>query len=294
MVHDKRYKNDGNQEFSTPSASHPLLHHPQSMKVPTASILATLMAATAVMAAPTTSIEKRNGDGSVHLASNDDMAIQKHYLQLSYSAYCSSVIPGGDLESCPYCDAFDNIKLIKTFKTKKYDTNAMVVRDDERKEVVAVFRGTDSIRGWIADFTVLPVSYPPVKGAYVHKGFYATYMDVADEITSVVLDQAKKYPDYNIAVTGHSLGGATSMLGAMDLYQRGVPAHKLKLYTQGGPRVGNKAFAEYVLSTKVPVTRLINKMDSVPHVPHKFAGFRHPGEEYWIKSNSTTRRFITR
>lgn len=32
---------------------------------------------------------------------------------------------------------------------------------------------------------------------------------------------------------------------------------------------------------------------AVPHVPHKFAGFRHPGEEYWIKSNSTTRRFIT-
>lgn len=53
----------------------------------------------------------------------------------------------------------------------------------------------------------------------------------------------------------HSLGGATSMLGAMDLYQRGVPAHKLKLYTQGGPRVGNKAFADYVLSTKIPVTR---------------------------------------
>lgn len=59
----------------------------------------------------------------------------------------------------------------------------------------------------------------------------------------------------------HSLGGATSMLGAMDLYQRGVPAQKLKLYTQGGPRVGNKAFADYVLSTKIPVTRLINKMD---------------------------------
>lgn len=37
---------------------------------------------------------------------------------------------------------------------------------------------------------------------FITTGFYATYMDVADEITSVVLDQAKKYPDYNIAVTG--------------------------------------------------------------------------------------------
>lgn len=120
------------------------------MKFTATSILAALLAATAVMAAPTSSIEKRNDDGSVHIASKDDMAIQKHYLELSYSAYCSSVIPGGDLKSCPYCDAFDDIKLIKTFKTKKYDTNAMVVRDDKRKEVVAVFRGTDSITGWIA------------------------------------------------------------------------------------------------------------------------------------------------
>lgn len=51
------------------------------------------------------------------------------------------------------------------------------------------------------------------------------------------------------------------MFCAMNLFQRGVPAEKLRLYTQGGPRIGNKAFAEYVLSTKVPVTRLINKLD---------------------------------
>ncbi|KAI7883112.1 alpha/beta-hydrolase [Lichtheimia hyalospora FSU 10163] len=244
------------------------------------------------MASPTTSIEKRDGDISVHIASEDDMAIQKHYLQLSYSAFCSSVIPGGDLDSCPYCDAFDSIKLIKTFTTKKYDSNAMVVRDDKRKEVVAVFRGTDSLTGWIAGFTILLVSYPPVKGAYVHKGFYETYMDVADQVTSVVLDQAKNYPDYNIAVTGHSLGGAMSMFGAMDLYQRGVPAHKLKLYTQGGPRVGNKPFAEYVLNTKVPVTRLINKNDIIPRTPPKLFGYVHPGEEYWTKSNNSTRKYM--
>lgn len=51
------------------------------------------------------------------------------------------------------------------------------------------------------------------------------------------------------------------MFCAMDLYQQGVPADKLRLYTQGGPRIGDKAFAEYVLSTNVPVTRLINKLD---------------------------------
>lgn len=72
------------------------------------------------------------------------------------------------------------------------------------------------------------------------------------------------------------------MLGAMDLYQRGVPAHKLKLYTQGGPRVGNKAFAEYVLSTKIPVTRLINKMDC----KHKATRWYHPTCAYHFYSCS--------
>lgn len=122
------------------------------MKITIASILAMLMIAiTAIMADTTTPRQKRiNDDSSVHQASPEEMSIQKHYLLLAYSTYCSSVILDGDLTSCPICDVFDGITLIKTFKSSFYDTNAMVIRDDKRKEVVAVFQGTFTLRGWIA------------------------------------------------------------------------------------------------------------------------------------------------
>lgn len=118
------------------------------MKISAASILATLMTAIAIVAAdPTT---EGINDDSARQASPDEISIQKHYTLLSYSTYCASVIYNGDLTSCPICDVFDGITLIKTFKSKFYDTNAMVVRDDKRKEVVAIFQGTMTLRGWMA------------------------------------------------------------------------------------------------------------------------------------------------
>lgn len=118
------------------------------MKISAASILATLMTAITIVAAdPTT--EGTNGD-SARQASPDEMSIQKHYTLLSYSTYCGSVTYNGDLTSCPICDVFDGVTLIKTFKSKFYDTNAMVVRDDKRQEVVAIFQGTMTLRGWMA------------------------------------------------------------------------------------------------------------------------------------------------
>lgn len=57
----------------------------------------------------------------------------------------------------------------------------------------------------------------------------------------------------------HSLGGATAVLCALDLKDRG---HDVSLYTQGQPRVGTPAFANYVLDTKIPYQRLVHKRDS--------------------------------
>lgn len=57
----------------------------------------------------------------------------------------------------------------------------------------------------------------------------------------------------------HSLGGATAVLCALDLKDRG---HDVSLYTQGQPRVGTPAFANYVVGTKIPYQRLVHKRDS--------------------------------
>lgn len=62
----------------------------------------------------------------------------------------------------------------------------------------------------------------------------------------------------HIIVYSHSLGAATALLCAMDLYEQGL---KPSLYTFGGPRVGDPAFAEYVVGTKILYERTVNKRD---------------------------------
>jgi predicted lipase len=53
----------------------------------------------------------------------------------------------------------------------------------------------------------------------------------------------KKYPQAEILVTGHSLGAAMSAFAVLDVQQIAPVTHYYSLET---PRVGNKAFADYM------------------------------------------------
>jgi predicted lipase len=52
------------------------------------------------------------------------------------------------------------------------------------------------------------------------------------------------YPSYEIWVTGHSLGGALSSVAALEMIARNeVEADRVKLFTFGQPRTGDKTYA---------------------------------------------------
>ena len=62
----------------------------------------------------------------------------------------------------------------------------------------------------------------------------------------------------------HSLGGAQAILHGLDLLNYNgtrYNAGNLLLFSQGQPRIGNLNFAEYELSTNIPIKRLVNKRD---------------------------------
>ncbi|KAI9253436.1 catalysis At the Interface: the anatomy of A conformational change in A triglyceride lipase, partial [Phascolomyces articulosus] len=208
-----------------------------------------------------------------------------YYMTLAGAAYCSSVISGGTWGLCTRCGDVRHTEILETFDTPIHDTNAMVLRDDKRKTIVAVFRGSASLQNWAANLDATLTNYPA--GGRAHRGFYQSYEEVADSLTAVVLEQLEQYPDYSVATTGHSLGGATSLLCGLDLFQRGVPANKLSIHTAGAPRVGNKAFANYIVGTGIYYTRLTNKRDLIPHVPSTTMGFSHAGEEFWIRTGGS-------
>ncbi|KAI8148326.1 catalysis At the Interface: the anatomy of A conformational change in A triglyceride lipase [Fennellomyces sp. T-0311] len=220
---------------------------------------------------------------ATRVATQEEIAELTFYSSLSADVYCPLVIPGGQL-ICPNCDKARGLKVVETFTTLAYDTNVLVARGDSEKIIYVVFRGSVSLQNWAADLTAIFVPYSGVSGAYVHTGFLSSYNDVKSRLMSTIKSELSSHPGYTVAVSGHSLGGATGLLCALDLYRQGIK--NVILYTQGQPRVGNKAFAEYVLSTNIPYKRAVHKRDTVPHSLSTALGYYHAGEEFWDTGSS--------
>ncbi|KAG2215378.1 hypothetical protein INT45_011296 [Circinella minor] len=204
--------------------------------------------------------QKQKLTSSVRHATKDEIRELEFYTSLSADVYCSDVMKRKRLD-CPHCDLAiaHGLTIIDTIISDDYDTNVMVARSDIDKTIYIAFRG-----------------------AYIHLGFKRAYQIVQKQLTAIIDSQLQIHPDYTVAVTGHSLGGALALLNALDLHERGIK--NVELITFGQPRVGNKQFAEYVVSTGIPYKRAVHARDTVPHVPDNASPlykFYHAGEEFW-------------
>lgn len=143
------------------------------------------------------------------------------------------------------------------------------ILDCQNARVIA-FRGSASIRDWITDFECARNS----KG--VHHGF-------GDAMESVrpALMAAAGWIKPPVFVTGHSLGGAMAVLAAKALADADFPVQGV--YTFGGPRTGNRAWAQgYDLMLGSRTFRFINEEDIVPRVPSWVMGYSHVGTECFL------------
>ena len=62
----------------------------------------------------------------------------------------------------------------------------------------------------------------------------------------------EKYSDAEFYITGHSLGGAVSLLASLDIltnYYDKIGSRLKRVYTYGCPRVGNQYFANWAITT---------------------------------------------
>lgn len=226
--------------------------------------------------------------GSVINASSAQIKEFTFRAALSATAYCRGVVPLGRW-NCEKCLKYvPDGKLITTFTTLLSDSNGFVLRSDAQKTIHLVFRGTNSIRNAVTDLVFELTDYPPVKGAKVHTGFLASYNEVVKSFFPIVQAQLTAYPDYKVAVSGHSFGAAQALLAGLDLYQRDkrFTSKNMNIFTVGSPRVGNPAFAYYVDSTGITYSRSVNNRDIVPHLPPQAFGFLHPGVEAWARTAS--------
>ncbi|GBB86583.1 hypothetical protein RclHR1_00130024 [Rhizophagus clarus] len=199
--------------------------------------------------------------------------------------------------SAAYCDVTDwncgvacegdtaGTRLIKFFRhSAKRDNNVYVAINDKEKAIIVAYRGTSDEQSFLQDLEVVLTPYSPsVPKAEVHFGFFSTYNDTKQEVTTLVKQLAKKHPTYKVISTGHSLGGSLAVLQTLDLIGTpGLNPSNLFTYTYGEPRTGNKEFAQFIMNSGHKFFRIVNKNDIIPHLPFRSLNYLQYGPEFWI------------
>ncbi|CAL8979217.1 hypothetical protein RHODGE_RHODGE_00871 [Rhodoplanes serenus] len=134
---------------------------------------------------------------------------------------------------------------------------------------ILAFAGTDplNLAHWLTDFDIVQTP----EG--IHRGFDAALDAVWGAVAMALSEHAG---DARLLITGHSLGGALSVLAA----QRLLITFGLRpqVWTFGMPRVGGPHFAErYEAALGAHTVRLVHGEDIVPTVPPSRLGYGHVG-----------------
>lgn len=134
--------------------------------------------------------------------------------------------------------------------------------DKKYQHALFAFTGTTSSAQLVSDLQYQQIPSKILNnytvGDMVHKGFYNIYLSIRDIIWQWWNVNKFKY----LYITGHSLGGALSILCAYD-FSLFKPIH----YAFAPPRVGNRIFAnnfDKLLPTSI---RVVNTCDIVPQLP---------------------------
>ena len=185
------------------------------------------------------------------------------------------------------------------------------------------FRGTYSIANTIADLSTIPQEYVPYPGdggdddyhpsadrinsqdalqldrrssnasekcdnCTVHLGFMRSWQNTRTAILSHLLEAVAQYPDYQLTLVGHSLGGAVAALASLEFQARGWNP---QVTTFGEPRIGNKALMRYIdthfnmskqEAREGTYRRVTHVNDPVPLLPLEDWGYRMHGGEIYI------------
>ncbi|CAE6433370.1 unnamed protein product [Rhizoctonia solani] len=153
-----------------------------------------------------------------------------------------------------------------------------------QNSVVVGRQGTDFSKLWpvVTDVTLVQVPADHFSGcpssATVHLGFLESHKRSIDFIFEAVQAVLKEHKATKILTVGHSLGAALAMLDGLYMETRLRGSAKVFTRTFGGPRVGNKAFADYFDAKIADMVRITNKRDPIPILP--------PGDGLWLYAHS--------
>ncbi|CCD83539.1 Fungal lipase-type domain-containing protein [Caenorhabditis elegans] len=150
--------------------------------------------------------------------------------------------------------------------------------DVSQKILVMTFRatlGNTQLGEEVLNFLVAKKQFFDV--GKVFEFFYDAYLalwraGLEQEIRSLKY----RYPDYELWVTGHSLGASLASVGASWVVKAGIfNPDSVKVFTAGQPRTGDYNYALWHQNTFAYSFRVVHHHDIVPHVPLQNAPVDH-------------------
>ncbi|EAU90628.1 lipase [Coprinopsis cinerea okayama7 len=220
-------------------------------------------------------LEARQG---VSILSPAEVADYRPYTHYAFTASCS---PAKTLTwSCGgNCDANPQFLPIASGGDGAIVQRWYVGYDPALDSIIVGYQGTDTSKLFplLTDANILltplnPFLFPGVPlTALTHDGFNNAHALSANAVLSAVRTGLAQHNTTNVAVVGHSLGGALAVISTLHLSIHLPAGTAFRTVTYGMPRVGNAIFADLVNSVSV-MNRINNKYDIIPVLPPRVTG----------------------
>jgi hypothetical protein len=162
--------------------------------------------------------------------------------QYSCAAYCprninkNGPLPLGTIVTCPqsYCPSVNSAAtvMLGEFESSGItDVTGYIAADTTNKLIIVSFRGSSSILNWITDLQVELTDNDICSGCQAHLGFFDSWVEAQSEVIDSITTGFDLYPNYQLVVTGHSLGGAVATIAAAELRNGGYSVALVSLIT---------------------------------------------------------------
>lgn len=187
-----------------------------------------------------------------------------------------------------YCpNHLNNTNNLIEYDIDKNNMRSIVGYNKEYNSTFVAYRGSENIVNWINNirikFTYPYSSYPE---AGISSGFYQSFQVIYQDVINAIIETSYKYKTNNVMITGHSLGGISTLL-AVDL-KLNYPRYEINsLVTFGSPRIGNPDFVEMFKKLQIKSYRVTHYYDIVPHLPQERFGYKHIPSEIWYNEDFT-------
>ncbi|ODV94332.1 hypothetical protein PACTADRAFT_4276 [Pachysolen tannophilus NRRL Y-2460] len=154
-------------------------------------------------------------------------------------------------------DLQEGYEIYKVFELNGIKSGSgYIALDHNGGRILIVFRGSSSTVDYFYDLNAIPVPYKPLatpkdssidecSSCITHQGFYTSFIQLYEKVIPVVKDlkKMKKFINYKVVVTGHSLGGALSTLAGIELQLLGYEPLVVAI---AAPKIGSPIMAQWI------------------------------------------------